>query len=122
MNANDIILLKNLFCSFELQKTPVPNHIEVNPWDCSLGTRIHTLTLDKWSADPGLKPVELPTEKKMVTAEPYATPNDVEYWDAQILGSLEPGIYVLKEEKCNGDWELNPNIWSYRTWIFEVGR
>ena len=122
MNANANVLLKNLFCSFELQKTPVPNRIEVNPWNCSLGTRIHTLTLDKWSADAGFKPVALPTERKMTTAEAYALPSDVEYWDAQILGSLEPGIYVLKEEKCNGDWELNPNIWSYRTWIFEVVR
>ena len=120
--ATNNVLLKNLFRSFELQKTPVPQHIEVTPWDCSLGTRIHTLTLDKWSAATSFKPVELPTERKKTTAQPYATPRDVAYPDASKLSSLEPGTYVLQEEKCNGDWELNPNVWSYRTWIFEVVR
>lgn len=122
MNANANVLLKNLFRNWGLQKTPVPNHIEVKPWDCSLGTRIHQLTLTKWSAEEGFKYITLPTEKKMTTAEAYSTPSDVEYWDASILSLLESGIYVLQEEERTGDWEFNPNEWNYRTWIFEVVR
>ena len=116
------ILLKNLFRDFGLQDSPVPQHIKVTPWDCSLGERIHDLTLSRWSAETGFKTVMLPTERKMVTAEAYATPSDVEYWDASILNSLEAGIYVLQEEERTGDWECCPNEWHYRTWIFEVVR
>ena len=116
------ILLKNLFRDFGLQDSPVPQHIKVTPWDCGLGERIHDLELSKWSAETGFKPVALPTEKKMTTAEAYALPNDVEYWDASILSSLEPGTYVLQERERTGDWECYPNEWHYRTWIFEVVR
>ena len=120
--ATTNILLNNLFREFGLQSTPVPNHINVCPWDCSLGTRIHQLTLTKWSAEEGFKYITLPTEKKMTTAEAYALPSDVEYWDASILSSLESGIYVLQEKERTGDWECEPNVLRYRTWIFEVVR
>ena len=120
--ATTNILLNNLFRDFGLQKTPVPQHIKVTPWDCGLGERIHDLELSKWSAETGFKPVALPTEKKMTTAEAYATPSDVEYWDASILSSLEAGTYVLQERERTGDWECCPNEWHYRTWIFEVVR
>lgn len=116
------ILLNNLFRDFGLQNTPIPNHIKVSPWDCSMGERIHELELSRWSAETGFKNVTLPTERKMTTAEAYATPSDVEYWDASILSSLEPGTYVLQERERTGDWECEPNVLRYRTWIFEVVR
>ena len=121
MTTNNV-LLKNLFREYGLQSTPVPQHIKVSPWDCSLGERIHELELSKWSAETGFVNVALPTERKMTTAEAYATPSDVEYWDASILSSLEPGTYVLQERERTGDWECCPNEWHYRTWIFEVVR
>lgn len=120
--VKDNILLKNLFWGFGLQNTQVPSHIDVHPWDCSLGERIHTLTLSRWSAETGFRVVALPTERKMTTAQAYATPSNVEYWDAEVLLSLEPGTYVLQEEERTGDWECEPNQWHYRTWIFEVVR
>ena len=114
------ILLTNLFRDFGLQNSPVPQHIEVNPWDCSLGERIHELELSMWSAKEGFKKVALPTERKMTTAQAYATPSDVEYWDAaEVLSTLEPGTYILQEKERTGDWECEPNILRYRTWIFE---
>ena len=116
------ILLKNLFREFGLQNSPVPKHINVSPWDCGLGERIHKLELSRWSAETGFKTVALPTERKMTTAQAYATPNEVEYWDASILSSLESGIYVLQEKERTGDWECEPNVLRYRTWIFEVVR
>ena len=120
--ATTNILLNNLFRNWGLQNTPVPNHIKVTPWDCSLGERIHQLTLTRWSAKEGFKYINLPTERKMTTAEAYALPSEVEYWDASILDSLEAGIYVLQEEERTGDWECYPNEWHYRSWIFEVVR
>ena len=120
--ATTNILLNNLFRDFGLQSTPVPQHIKVSPWDCSMGERIHELELSRWSAETGFKNVTLPTERKMTTAQAYATPSDVEYWDASILSSLEPGTYVLQERERTGDWEYCPNEWHYRTWIFEVVR
>ena len=116
------ILLNNLFREFGLQNSQIPSHIEVHPWDCSLGERIHTLTLSRWSAETGFVAVTLPTERKMTTAEAYATPSSVEYWDASILSSLEPGTYVLQETERTGSWECEPDVWRYRTWIFEVVR
>ena len=114
------VLLHNLFREFGLQNSPVPQHIDVNPWDCSMGTRIHELELSRWSAKEGFKKVALPTERKMTTAQAYANPSDVEYWDAaEVLSMLEPGTYVLQEKERTGDWEFNPNEWHYRTWIFE---
>ena len=117
------ILLNNLFWDFGLQKTPIPNHINVCPWDCSMGERIHELELSKWSAETGFVNVALPTERKMTTAQAYSTPSDVEYWDAaEVTPTLKPGIYVLQERERTGDWEYCPNEWHYRTWIFEVVR
>ena len=121
--AKNNVLLKNLFREYNIQNNPVPQHIEVYPWDCSLGERIHTLELSRWSAEEGFRNVALPTESKMTTAEAYATPSSVEYWDAEeVLSSLEPGTYVLQETERTGEWEYEPNVWRYRTWIFEVAR
>lgn len=108
-------------------KLEMPSEIKVSPWDCSLGERLDSLELRKWSAEKGWEYLALPCETKQVNAcgrngDEYG---DVEYFTRQWFESFdEDGIYALIHMHRDGAWEVpDPDydcVKQYEAWVWEA--
>lgn len=61
-------LLEFEYSNIKTKAGEIPAEIRVYPWDCSLGDRLDSLELRKWSAERGWEYLALPCETKQVNA------------------------------------------------------
>lgn len=121
-------IVKNLlefeYSNIKTSVGEIPTEVRVYPWDCSLGNRLDSLELRKWSAEKGWEYLALPCETKQVNA--WDELGNVEYFTRHWFESFEEeGVYALIHMHRDGDWEVpdDPDYeWGkkYEAWVWEV--
>lgn len=111
---NDIKLIKNLISSMCKNAKSIvfeedePEYLEVNPWDCSMGTREDSLRMYKYTRKGGLKLVSLPTKRQFTSPVLGEECSFVEYYTSEWAeGANLYGTYVLIRELSPGSWEID---------------
>ena len=121
-------LLEFEYSNIKIKLGEMPSEVRVSPWDCSLGDRLDSLELRKWSAERGWEYLALPCETKQVNAwgRNGDELGDVEYFTRQWFDAFdEEGVYALIHMHRDGDWEVpdDPNyewVKKYEAWVWEV--
>ena len=110
-------LLKNFFYHKGLVEK-MPKAIYPNPWACSLGERIDYITLHSWKAEEGFKEVQLPSERRQVSASGRKA--EVEFWEEEFTNTLSRGWYILQRIQEAGEWESESPHTIVTTHVFYV--
>lgn len=99
----------------------IPEIVEVDPWECSLGNRAEHLALLGYSKTEGFSSILLPTQRQLVSAiDGYGL---VPYFTSDFAKNLK-GTYVLIKTLSPGSWEIKDGESTYdeyvTAWIFQL--
>lgn len=100
----------------------IPEIVEVDPWECSLGNRAEHLALLGYSKTEGFSSILLPTQRQLVSAiDGYGL---VPYFTSDFAKNLKGTTYVLIKTLSPGSWEIKDGESTYdeyvTAWIFQL--